>query len=130
MNVPTPTITVDVDPTNPGQFFACCGILELAQRLWPATIAEGWFAKDGLQFHVACGGGLADFTNALANAELTLVNGDDPYSSPVKVSQPFRPISLDWWAVEYPNDARDLKVWAGTMESYGIAYAMQCAYTR
>jgi len=30
-----------VDPTNPGQFFACCGLLELADRLWQG--AEGWF---------------------------------------------------------------------------------------
>jgi CRISPR-associated protein Csb3 len=36
-------IRVTVDPTNPGQFFACCGLLELAYRLWPA--AEGWFDK-------------------------------------------------------------------------------------
>ena len=27
-----PTIRVNVDPTNPGQFFACCGLLELADR--------------------------------------------------------------------------------------------------
>ena len=25
---------VRVDPTNAGQFFACCGLLELANRLW------------------------------------------------------------------------------------------------
>lgn len=46
------SFSVNVDPTNPGQFFACCGLLELADRLWPG--AEGWFA-DG-QFHVACDG--------------------------------------------------------------------------
>lgn len=34
-------INVPVDVTNPGQFFACCGLLELADRLWPG--AEGWF---------------------------------------------------------------------------------------
>jgi len=34
-------ITVNVDVTNPGQFFACCGLLELADRLWPG--ADGWF---------------------------------------------------------------------------------------
>ena len=26
-------IQLNVDPTNPGQFFACCGLLELADRL-------------------------------------------------------------------------------------------------
>lgn len=35
------SIRVNVDPTNPGQFFACCGLLELADRLWKG--AEGWF---------------------------------------------------------------------------------------
>jgi len=40
------TITVNVDVTNPGQFFACCGLLELADRLWPG--AEAWFdLRDG-----------------------------------------------------------------------------------
>ena len=47
-----PNITVNVDVTNPGQFFACCGLLELADRLWPG--AEGWFSNDGVVFHVAC----------------------------------------------------------------------------
>jgi len=37
-----PTIRIPVDPTNPGQFFACCGLLELADRLWSG--AEGWFS--------------------------------------------------------------------------------------
>lgn len=34
-------IRINVDASNPGQFFACCGLLELADRLWPG--AEGWF---------------------------------------------------------------------------------------
>lgn len=37
------SIRIHVDPTNPGQFFACCGLLELANRLWGE--AEGWFEK-------------------------------------------------------------------------------------
>lgn len=41
MSNPTPSFSVNVDVTNPGQFFACCGLLELAHRLWPG--AEGWF---------------------------------------------------------------------------------------
>ncbi len=46
MSVPDPTIRVALDPTNPGQFFACCGLLELADRLWSG--AEGWFADGTL----------------------------------------------------------------------------------
>jgi CRISPR-associated protein Csb3 len=36
-----PSFSVNVDVGNPGHFFACCGLLELAHRLWPG--AEGWF---------------------------------------------------------------------------------------
>jgi len=43
------TITVNVDVTNPGQFFACCGLLELAHRLWPG--AEGWFMRVTVSSH-------------------------------------------------------------------------------
>ncbi|MCI0541675.1 MAG: hypothetical protein L0Z50_41280 [Verrucomicrobiales bacterium] len=43
-------IKIPVDLTNPGQFFACCGLLELADRLWPG--AEGWF--DQREFHLRC----------------------------------------------------------------------------
>jgi len=53
MSNPTPSFSVNVDVTNPGQFFACCGLLELAHRLWPG--AEGWFdfARDVFRLRVA-----------------------------------------------------------------------------
>lgn len=35
-------IAVRVDLANPGQYFACCGLLELAHRMRPG--AEAWFA--------------------------------------------------------------------------------------
>jgi CRISPR-associated protein Csx14 len=48
---PSPNITIPVDLTNPGQFFACCGLLELADRFWPG--AEGWFEEKGSEFYIA-----------------------------------------------------------------------------
>lgn len=41
------TIRVNLDLTNPGQFFACCGLLELADRFWDG--AEGWFSERRFQ---------------------------------------------------------------------------------
>ncbi len=41
-------IRIAVEPTNPGQFFACCGLMELADRLWPGT--EGWFELSPMAF--------------------------------------------------------------------------------
>ena len=69
MTIPEPTIRVNVDPTNPGQFFACCGLLELADRLWPG--AEGWFTEGGREFRIACSGTLKCLLEALVACTLT-----------------------------------------------------------
>lgn len=46
--LPATAIKIRMEPTNPGQFFACCGLLELADRLWSG--AEGWFEDQGRLF--------------------------------------------------------------------------------
>lgn len=70
------SILIDIDPTNPGQFFACCGLLELANRLWGG--AEGWFENDKGSFciqplHVEGSGEPThlEFANAIAHCTLT-----------------------------------------------------------
>ena len=66
MTNPEPSIRVNVDPTNPGQFFACCGFLELADRLWRG--AEGWF-EEPREFCIAAGGvDLADLIADVSRA--------------------------------------------------------------
>lgn len=72
------SITVSVDPTNPGQFFACCGLLELADRLWPG--AEGWFAEGGREFRIAFTGEkgtLRELLTQLGKAKLESSLGAD-----------------------------------------------------
>ncbi|GAB4246179.1 type I-G CRISPR-associated protein Cas8g2 [Deferrisoma sp.] len=63
--------SVPVDLTNPGQFFACCGLLEVAHRLWRG--AQGWFDGDGNAFCIGTAGepcGLKDIVAQLARANL------------------------------------------------------------
>ena len=62
-----PKIRVNVDPTNPGQFFACCGLLELADRLAPGT--EGWFAKD--RFELRCDRHFGEVLGVLQKSSVT-----------------------------------------------------------
>ncbi|MGH9344758.1 MAG: type I-G CRISPR-associated protein Cas8g2 [Terriglobia bacterium] len=54
------SIRIEVNPSNPGQFFACCGLLELADRLWNG--AEGAFSSSGIEFSLSrrSGSGEAD----------------------------------------------------------------------
>jgi CRISPR-associated protein Csx14 len=96
------TIRLAVDPTNPGQFFACCGLLELADRLWPG--AEGWFS--GREFRVTCDGSLRPLLDALVahlpEAVTVLDNGLEvkPLIAPLRLTlDPDKGITfmLDAW---------------------------------
>jgi CRISPR-associated protein Csx14 len=74
---PEPMICINVDVTNPGQFFACCGLLELADRLWPG--AEGWF--DNSTFNLSTNGTLREILTRLVRnvpCQLEKVCGDIP----------------------------------------------------
>jgi len=131
---PTPSIIVSVDPTNPGQFFACCGLLELADRLWPQTngyqAAEAWF-DDG-RFKIRCGGTLRDLLakaqqiQFASNSDEESEDGEEDEGedeeeksvvTPLEIIDPVV-VRLDWW-----QDI-NLKPWAGSMNARSIALAM------
>lgn len=135
----TPTISIPVDVTNPGQFFACCGLFELADRLWPG--AEAWFDSEVAhsQFHIAArksrqgldADDSATLRDLLSSATaLRFDLGDDEGSSddadegdgdapldPIVVQSPVQMV-LDWWS------DRSIKPWAGSMKERSIFHAM------
>ena len=120
-----PSISVKVDLTNPGQFFACCGLLELADRLWPGT--EGWF--DSNEFRISCGiaqnGSMTELLESLSNAHISHYDGySDPKISPLRLGTPFD-LRLDWWLDEGGGDR--LKTWAGQQSVSRIAPALKQA---
>lgn len=121
-------IRVRVDPRSPGQFFACCGLLELADRLWSG--AEGWFEDTAFCLRVsptprAPDVTLASLLAAIARAPLRAVDAVDETASPIQIESPFD-LRLDWWTDKRSGGDR-LKVWAGRMSSVRIAAAMQRA---
>ncbi len=61
MSRPATSFAVRFDPANPGHVLACCGLLELAHRLWGGV--EGWF-EDSC-FAVAVADGPDDHLSAL-----------------------------------------------------------------
>lgn len=153
MSNPVPSISVAVDPTNPGQFFACCGLLELADRLWPG--AEGWFFEGGGVFSIASKGTLKQLLKELSDAKLQSSLGDDglrrlasllsqakttltPQDEAEKarlraawqvervtLTAPFD-ISLDWWWDESPG-MKAMKTWAAKQFVLEIARPMLAA---
>jgi CRISPR-associated protein Csb3 len=120
---PDPAIRINVDPSNPGQFFACCGVLELVDRCWGAS--QGWFEAD--EFCIAATVGLPEVVDAISRADLVQVDPADTTASPIEIGPPLtRRLHLDWWRDDRAG-GRELKVWAGSMESFRIARAMQWA---
>jgi hypothetical protein len=126
MNYPKPSISIPVDLTNPGQFFACCGLLELADRLWPG--AEGWF--DDTRFSItstdsACG--IAPLLRAFAAAEVDLIDAADTAASPLRLRlSNAKPMRLDWWQ-DVDTRGKYLKTWAGRQSGPQIFKLMKCA---
>lgn len=97
-----PTFRVRVDLRNPGEFLACCGLLEVAHRLAPGAV--GWF-EDGF-FCVSSGVSLEDIVRALIREEaeeLTrLPSGLEvaPLIAPLRIrltDAPESEIVLDGW---------------------------------
>ena len=124
------TIRIPVDVTNPGQFFACCGLLELAHRLWTGTTAA--FDCDGFIIKpLDASASLRALIETFQGSEL--LAGDEPdmeaaddgddddgLASPISLGTPFN-MTLDWWA------DKALKTWAGSMNAQLIFSAMRSA---
>ena len=126
----TPEIRIPVDPSNPGQFIACCGLFELADRLWGGV--EAWFADGEFLFRAEGDGSksLPELLRAFREAEAAAHTGtgdDDDMEAddedgaeavdPIELGAPFR-LRLDWWA------DKSLKPWAGSMDARLIFSAM------
>jgi CRISPR-associated protein Csb3 len=107
-------IRLHVDVTNPGHFFGCCGVFELAQRLWPRATAH----FEGAYF-VVSEGGLNDLVLSTAQARIEALEPANQTSSALWLAEPFD-LRLDWWKVE-----RGLKTWAGRMSVDRIAISLQ-----
>jgi CRISPR-associated protein Csb3 len=127
------TIRFPVDPANPGQFFASCGLLELADRLWPGS--EGWF--DEGMFKIEAGSTDASLHKLLEAAKIIhLLDNDndtdhdqdekdegqetedtDDVAAPLHICSPIS-LRMDWWS------DKSLKPWAGSMNARRIFLAM------
>ena len=99
-------ITVNVDVTNPGQFFACCGLLELAHRIDQSATAffePGFFLIDADVPKI-----LDAFFKCDVTVETTAAADDDEGDDepnvdahrgrtyPMILGEPFG-LRLDWW---------------------------------
>jgi CRISPR-associated protein Csb3 len=132
MNPPTPAFTLDVDLTNPGQFLACCGLLELASRLAPEAV--GWFGEHSFSLSTNPDDILSRLKDCkiaarelgqeefLARAPAHSTPKSSNTLNPVHLGAPFA-LEIDWWLK--PSPLRTLKLWAGSMVPARIVVALQ-----
>lgn len=125
MNRRTPDIILDVDVRNPGQFFACCGVLEMASRMWPASEVLGWF--DGTEFCVLVPG-VNDPLRVLADCLVKTKPLVRPCPDASRFEANIAPVwfepvklRLDWWLMPSGAATHDstLKLWAGNQSMAG-----------
>ncbi len=145
-----PTATLAVNPANPGHYFACCGLFELADRLAAkgntAEPALAWFEQDPAtrqwRFHLANTPPLGDILGKITSAEIVADDQDEDEDSeiqeapeekgdneegdasapPLIVGADFG-LRLDWWTTASAKTSA-LKVWAGSMKVTRIARSM------
>jgi CRISPR-associated protein Csb3 len=146
-------IRINVDLTNPGQFIACCGLFELADRL--STGAEALFEKD--KFCIASDVTLSQVLDSLVGCSLTNTMTEAQHlrfkqitamkvkerksmsgvedeekelgallrEAPIVLKDPFN-VTLDWFADTYAGGSR-FKTWAGRQSVLDIASSMKDA---
>jgi CRISPR-associated protein Csb3 len=150
MMPPRRTITIPVNLTNPGQFFACCGLLELVSRI--DAEAEAWFS-DG-QFKLAMSTSLQDVfkrlrqttventmtpekrarlgeLSAMTKKDRKSIEGGEEEKKSLESLRRELPIVfagglsllIDWFTDEFGGGAR-FKTWAGQQSVLDIVRAM------
>lgn len=107
-------IRIPVDLKNPGQFFGCCGVFELAHRRWPSALA-GFQGGD----FVVTEGDLGSLVEEVAATAIEVLEPSNETSSALRLGGAFG-LRLDWWKTE-----RGLKTWAGRMSVDRIARGLQ-----
>jgi CRISPR-associated protein Csx14 len=119
-----------VDARNPGQFFACCGLLETSSGIWPDS--EGWFEITGrrttycIATYSRHDDPLKEIVGQICERYNTVIETDAEY-----YDRGLRPLllkrfdlRLDWW-IESGVKKSPLKMWAGRQTPLRIMTDMQ-----
>ena len=104
-----PEYRVNLDPCNPGQYFACCGLFELSELAAPG--GEAGFADEGRAFVIST-------VAPLPPQSLELEPRQEAYSGDLKLEALVlrvadRTLTLNWWRNHTMTDKSLLKTWGG-----------------
>jgi CRISPR-associated protein Csx14 len=121
-----PEVRIAMDPMNPGQFFACCGLWELFDLLGATALAH--FEVDErrprqAQFVLQSDGelSLAAAVGALRAAKVEPIMHAEAKIAPIRIVVGGAALELDWWLDRFREKAERLKCWAARQTSLSIA---------
>jgi len=115
-----PELRIAIDPANPGQFYACCGLIELFDLQGAETLSHFEASRRvprraEFVLRSARELNLAALLDALANAEYKALGHRDKAIAPVSVRLGPHACQLDWWLDSFRQDKSGLKLWAGQL---------------
>ncbi|MDQ2844281.1 MAG: hypothetical protein M3Y72_25215 [Acidobacteriota bacterium] len=117
-----PEARVRMDPLNPGQFFACCGLFELLAPDADAVASFDFDAQHPRHASFVVQGkfdSLCTVIEQLSKAKPRF-EGTEPATRIVELSHAERPLTLDWWLDEFREKTTPLKCWAGQVTTENL----------
>lgn len=120
----SPKATIRVNLRNPGEFLACCGLLEIAHRTYTSDEPPvGYFTED--QFNL-CGSqnSITDLVSRLVKENPIVTEPDSSSDAIAPLALPTLGLRLDWW--RQPGDSKSpwrktaFKLWAGQQTSMTV----------
>lgn len=106
-----PEYRIELDPRNPGQFLACCGLFELAEMAAPG--AEACFERGGAVFVLHADAALPPNEMSLVPQASLAGKPYDATLEPLDLSFGSCSLTLNWWLNETLTDKSPLKTWGG-----------------
>jgi len=123
-------IKLELDPQNPAQFFACCGVFELAAMFSTDVVAD--FAYDPRQprkasFRLANSSKkLSELLQAVKNCTVTAPEESGEAPVTLRFSDGAS-LTLDWWLLPDRSGKSRFKLWAGQQTTSNLAIKMKGA---
>jgi CRISPR-associated protein Csx14 len=113
-------LQVRLDPLNPGQFFACCGLFELLGADEPGLLS--CFVLDPNRprvarfcVHTARGSDLLGIVLGRLRGAMVAFPSEEiePSVRPAVMAYDKRELTIDWWLDEFREKTTSIKCWAG-----------------
>ncbi len=130
MSDDSPSVTIDIDPLNPAQFFACCGLIELLSARNKGVLAcfkhnPQHPRQARFKLYGTDASQLSATMSVLKEADVTASADFAGGEAPVQVViHEHGVLVLDWWLVPERSSKSGFKLWAGQQTTLKLVQDM------